>query len=65
MQPSNVAEESIREPLDGSSTGATQTRRQLRLFEHGQRNTGLSITGTWPRPAIVIDDALYQPFRLR
>jgi len=65
MQSFNGAEESTRDPLDEPASGSSQTRRQLRLFEHGRRDTSLSITGTWPRPAIVIDDALYQPFRLR
>lgn len=63
MQQSSVAEQ-ITETFEEAAPEPAPARRQPRLFEPESHTATLAISGTWPRPAIVMDSGPYRPFRI-
>ena len=64
MQPSNAAEQ-LAELPEETEFPPTPVRREPKLFESERFPANPSITGTWARPVIVLDNKPFHPFRVR
>ena len=64
MQLSNAAEQ-LTEPSEETEFPSAPARREPKLFESERFQANPSITGTWARPVIVLNNEPFHPFRVR
>ena len=64
MQPSNAAEQ-LTEPPEETELPPTPVWREPKLFESERFSANPSITGTWARPVITLNNEPFHPFRVR